>query len=103
MQQLPPSVAPAAAPRLAVELACSTEFDAMPFGRFDLDLAEGQLIYVFVDDVDAHHASVSASGAKIWAEPHEHFGNNRQYTMSDPGGQRWTFATPQDDAKPAGS
>jgi len=52
------------------------------------------MVYVFVDDVDAHFARVSASDAEIRETPHSHFGDNRQYTVSDPGGQRWTFATP---------
>jgi uncharacterized glyoxalase superfamily protein PhnB len=54
------------------------------------------MIYVFVDDVDAHYARAVAAGAQIRAEPHVHFGGNRQYTASDPGGQRWTFAQPVD-------
>ena len=52
------------------------------------------MTYVNVDGVDDHYARASAAGAKVWAEPHEHFGGNRQYTASDPGGQRWTFAEP---------
>jgi len=52
------------------------------------------MIYVFVDDVDAHYARVKAAGATIRAEPHVHFGGNKQYTASDPGGHRWTFAQP---------
>jgi len=52
------------------------------------------MIYVFVDDVDAHYARAKAAGAMIRAEPHVHFGGNKQYTASDPGGHRWTFAQP---------
>ena len=52
------------------------------------------MIYVFVDDVDEHYARVCSSEAEIREEPHAHFGDNRQYTVSDPGGQRWTFASP---------
>ena len=52
------------------------------------------MTYVYVDDVDVHFARAQSAGARIWAEPHEHFGGNRQYTASDPGGQRWTFAQP---------
>ncbi len=55
------------------------------------------MIYVFVEDVDAHYARAKAAGAKIVAEPHVHFGGNRQYTASDPGGHRWTFAQPVDE------
>lgn len=52
------------------------------------------MIYVYVNEVDAHYARAKAAGARIWSEPHVHFGGNRQYTASDPGGQRWTFAQP---------
>jgi uncharacterized glyoxalase superfamily protein PhnB len=52
------------------------------------------MTYVFVDDVDAHYARAKSAGAHIRDEPHEHFGGNRQYTATDPGGQRWTFAQP---------
>jgi uncharacterized glyoxalase superfamily protein PhnB len=56
------------------------------------------MLYVFVDDVDAHYGRAKAAGAQIRAEPHVHFGGNRQYTATDPGGQRWTFAQPVDKA-----
>jgi uncharacterized glyoxalase superfamily protein PhnB len=52
------------------------------------------MTYVFVEDVDAHFERAKAAGAEIRAELHEHFGGNRQYSASDPGGQRWTFAQP---------
>ena len=52
------------------------------------------VIYVFVDDVDAHYARAKAAGAEIRDEPHVHFGGNKQYTASDPGGQRWIFSQP---------
>ena len=50
------------------------------------------MVYVFVEDVDTHFARAKAEGARIWQEPHDHLGGNRQYTASDPGGHRWTFA-----------
>ncbi len=56
------------------------------------------MIYVFVDDVDAHYRRAKSAGAQIRSELHVHFGGNRQYTASDPGGQRWTFAQPVDEA-----
>jgi uncharacterized glyoxalase superfamily protein PhnB len=52
------------------------------------------MIYVFVEDLEAHYACAKAAGAEIRAEPHVHFGGNLQYTASDPGGHRWTFAQP---------
>jgi len=56
------------------------------------------MTYVFVEDVDAHYAHARAAGAQIRDEPHVHFGGNKQYTASDPGGQRWTFAEPVEDS-----
>jgi uncharacterized glyoxalase superfamily protein PhnB len=56
------------------------------------------MIYVYVENLDEHYANAKAAGARIWEEPHSHFGNNRQYTASDPGGHRWTFAEPQESS-----
>ena len=50
------------------------------------------MTYVYVDNVDTHYARTKKAGVKIWEEPHVHFSGNKQYTVSDPGGQRWTFA-----------
>ena len=52
------------------------------------------MTYVFVKDVDSHCEKAIAEGAILRSELHEHFGGNRQYTVSDPGGQRWKFAQP---------
>ena len=30
------------------------------------------MVYVFVEDVDAHFVRAKAAGARIWAEPHAH-------------------------------
>ena len=55
------------------------------------------MIYVYVENLDQHYARAKAAGARVWEEPHSHFGNNRQYTVSDPGGHRWTFAEPKEE------
>ena len=53
------------------------------------------MTYVYVGDVDLHYDRVkSAAGVRVRAELQEHFGGNRQYTISDPFGHRWTFAQP---------
>lgn len=52
------------------------------------------MTYVYVDDVDAHYARVTAAGVTLREDLHEHFGGNKQYTISDPFGHRWTFAQP---------
>ncbi len=55
------------------------------------------MTYVYVDDVDVHYARSVAAGAKVRAEPHVHFGGDKIYTVSDPGGQRWSFAQRVED------
>lgn len=50
----------------------------------------GQLSIVFVDDVDAHYAHATAAG--LAAEPPEDkFYGARVYSVTDPGGNRWSF------------
>ena len=51
-------------------------------------------VYVFVDDVDAHHDRAVAAGATIVSEVAKHPGGNRQYVASDCGHQEWIFAQP---------
>ena len=46
--------------------------------------------WLFVDDLDAHHARAVAHGAKI-VEPIHHYGY-RAYVADDPEGRRWTVA-----------
>ena len=72
----------------------------VPFGTQgtpDPDFVSAML-YVYVEDVDKHYAQAVASGARVREEPAAHFGGNRQYTVSDPGGHRWTFAQPIENA-----
>ena len=59
----------------------------------DLDWVS-QMTYVFVEDVQTHLSRAVSAGAVLRSELHEHFGGNMQYTTSDPGGHRWTFAQP---------
>ncbi len=70
-----------------------------PFGTRAIADPEfvSSMSYVFVQDVDAHYRCAVAAGAQVTAEPHVHFGGNKQYTVSDPGGQRWTFAQPVEE------
>lgn len=48
-------------------------------------------LYVIVDDVDAHCASVREKGAKIIVEPMNEHGH-RRYVAEDPEGYHWMFA-----------
>jgi len=47
-------------------------------------------IWVFVDDLDAHHARAQAGGAKIVRGIRQT--GFRAYTAADLDGHRWTFA-----------
>lgn len=49
------------------------------------------MLYVFVDDVNAHYNASARGGARIVVEPHTHAGD-RRYQVTDPEGHQWTFA-----------
>ena len=49
---------------------------------------------VLVDDVDAHHARVAATGAAIDYEPTNMPYGVREYSVRDPEGHLWSFQTP---------
>lgn len=51
------------------------------------------LLYILVDDVDAHHARAAAAGATVIEELVEMFGD-RRYGCRDPQGHEWSFASP---------
>ena len=59
-----------------------------------------QLIYVFVNDVDAHYAQAKAAGATITAEPEDLFYGDRRYAADDLEGHQWNFATHIRDVPP---
>jgi uncharacterized glyoxalase superfamily protein PhnB len=52
------------------------------------------LMYVVVDDVDAHHARAKEVGAEIVEEPTDTPFEHRRYTCDDPEGHEWSFASP---------
>ncbi len=51
-----------------------------------------QSLYIYVDDVDEHHAAAKSAGAKILSEPEDMFWGDRTYVAEDLEGHRWTFA-----------
>jgi PhnB protein len=51
------------------------------------------VLYVHVDDVDAHCEKARAAGAIVIAEPEDQFHGARSYRAMDPEGHRWIFAT----------
>jgi uncharacterized glyoxalase superfamily protein PhnB len=52
------------------------------------------LLYVYVDDVDAHCVQARAAGAKIVDEPADQDYGERRYHCRDPEGHSWYFAKP---------
>jgi uncharacterized glyoxalase superfamily protein PhnB len=51
------------------------------------------LVYVLVDDVDAHYARAKAAGATIVEELVDTPFGHRRYTCDDPQGHEWSFGT----------
>jgi PhnB protein len=52
------------------------------------------LMYVLVEDVDAHHARAKEAGAEIVEELTDTPFGHRRYTCNDPEGHQWSFAAP---------
>jgi len=59
-----------------------------------------QSVYVYVDDVDSHFERAKAAGAAIVREPEDQFYGDRSYTVNDPEGHQWSFATHVRDVSP---
>lgn len=57
-------------------------------------------VMVRVDDVDAHHARSVESDAVVAGAPQDFPYGERQYTVVDPGGHRWTFSQTIADVAP---
>jgi len=57
-------------------------------------------LMVRVADVDRHYEHVRASGARILHPPETYPFGERQYTVEDLGGHRWTFSQPVADVAP---
>jgi uncharacterized glyoxalase superfamily protein PhnB len=49
-------------------------------------------VYVFVEDVDAHHERAKGAGAKVLLPPADQPWGDRMYCAVDPEGQFWMFA-----------
>jgi uncharacterized glyoxalase superfamily protein PhnB len=55
---------------------------------------------VRVEDVDAHCARAGRHGARILRPPTDYPYGERQYTVEDPAGHRWTFSQSIADVAP---
>lgn len=51
------------------------------------------VLYMAVDDLDAHFRQARAAGADIVAEPYDTDYGSRDYTARDPEGNLWYFGT----------
>jgi PhnB protein len=59
-----------------------------------------QIVYIYVDDVDAHFEHAKANGADIQRDPEDQFYGDRTYSVHDPEGHSWSFATHVRDVSP---
>lgn len=57
-------------------------------------------VMVRVEDVDRHHERAKARGARILRPPTDYPYGERQYTVEDLGGHRWTFSQSIADVAP---
>lgn len=82
---------PSGTPRMAV----LQHGNGIIFARQDAgaEALRGGRVYVYVDDVDAHHARVQANGVDA-GEPRDEPWGDRVYNTHDLQGHPWTFATP---------
>jgi uncharacterized glyoxalase superfamily protein PhnB len=55
--------------------------------------AGGQVTYVIVAEIDAHHTRAAAAGAEIITAPFDTDYGSRDYVARDPGGHVWCFGT----------
>jgi uncharacterized glyoxalase superfamily protein PhnB len=56
------------------------------------------VVYVAIDDVDAHCARARAAGAELVREPFDTDYGSRDYAAKDPEGNVWTFGTYRPEA-----
>jgi uncharacterized glyoxalase superfamily protein PhnB len=57
-------------------------------------------VLVRVEDAKAHCEHARAHGAKMLEEPTDHMYGERQYSVEDPWGHRWTFSQTLEDVDP---
>ena len=62
--------------------------------------AVSQSLYVYVDDVNAHHAHAKSAGAPAISDPQDMFWGDRMYDVQDLEGHKWAFAQHTRDIAP---
>ena len=70
-------------------------------GDNNTDRGLSHSVLVRVDDVDSHHRRAVAAGAIEIQPPADYPYGERQYTVDDIGGHRWTFSQSIADVDPA--
>jgi uncharacterized glyoxalase superfamily protein PhnB len=60
-----------------------------------------QVVYVALDDTDAHHARAVEAGAEIVRAPFDTDYGSRDYAAKDPEGNIWAFGTYRPEAESA--
>ena len=77
----------------------STKPDAYG-GRSPREVGEvSQSLYLWVPDVDAHHARAKAAGAEVFRAPEDTDYSSREYSCRDPEGHVWSFGTYRPERK----
>jgi uncharacterized glyoxalase superfamily protein PhnB len=64
------------------------------------DVSVAHSVMVRVDDVNSHHQRAGQRGARIVRPPTDYPYGERQYTVEDVGGHRWTFSQSIADVAP---
>ena len=67
----------------------------------DENYASASSVLVRVEDADSHHERAAEHGARILRPPTDYPYGERQYTVEDIGGHRWTFSESIADVDPA--
>jgi uncharacterized glyoxalase superfamily protein PhnB len=69
-------------------------------GRSPREVGEvSQSPYLWVPDVDAHHARAVAAGAEVFRAPEDTGYGSREYSCRDPEGHVWSFGTYRPERK----
>jgi uncharacterized glyoxalase superfamily protein PhnB len=64
------------------------------------DLGAAHSVLVRVEDVESHHQRALQHGARVIRPPADHPYGERQYTVEDVAGRRWTFSQSLQDVAP---
>jgi uncharacterized glyoxalase superfamily protein PhnB len=89
------------APHAGADAAAHTPARGVAIAPDAIDRQPAMSVMIRVPDVDAHCARARAYGADIVLPPERHPFGEKQYTVADHAGYRWTFSETIDDVDPA--